>query len=74
MVIFDIFLTISDPNIHQNAPNCTILKNIFWGRGCPRTPNQSAWLRRSDMQIFKSEKKILDPPAKSWLRPCKFSF
>ena len=26
-----------DQNIHQNAPNCTILKN-FLGGACPRTP------------------------------------
>ena len=38
MVIFEIFLrTKSDPNIHQNAPNCTILKKILGG-ACPRTP------------------------------------
>ena len=38
MVIFGIFLkTKSDQNIHQNAPNCTILKN-FLGGACPRTP------------------------------------
>ena len=29
--------TKSDPNIHQNAPNCTIKKN-FLGGACPRTP------------------------------------
>ena len=27
----------SDPNIHQNAPICTIFKN-FLGGTCPRTP------------------------------------
>ena len=38
MVIFEYFLkTRSDQNIHQNAPNCTILKN-FHGGACPRTP------------------------------------
>ena len=35
MVIF--LKTKSDPNIHQNAPNCTILKNFLEG-ACPRTP------------------------------------
>ena len=37
MVIIEIFLmTKFDQNIHQNAPNCTILKN-FLGEGgaCP---------------------------------------
>ena len=38
MVIFEIFLkTKCDKNIHQNAPNGTILKN-FLGGACPRTP------------------------------------
>ena len=38
MVIFKYFLkTRSDQNIHQNAPNCTILKN-FLGGLYPRTP------------------------------------
>ena len=37
MVIFEYFLkTKSDQNIHQNAPNCTILKKILGG-ACPRT-------------------------------------
>ena len=38
MVIFEYFLkTKSYKNIHQNAPNCTILK-FFSGGACPRTP------------------------------------
>ena len=38
MLIFEIFLkTKCDQNIHQNAPNCTILKKFFGG-ACPRTP------------------------------------
>ena len=38
MVIFEYILkTRSDQNIHQNAPNCTIL-NKFLGGACPRTP------------------------------------
>ena len=35
MVIF--LRTKSDQNVHQNAPNCTILKN-FLGAACPQTP------------------------------------
>ena len=38
MLIFETFLkTKSDPNIHPNAPNCTILKK-FPGGTCPQTP------------------------------------
>ena len=38
MVIFEYFLkTRSDQNIHQNAPNCTILKN-FLGDYTPEPP------------------------------------
>ena len=38
MVIFGNFLkTKSDQNIHQNAPNCTILK-IFSGEHAPEPP------------------------------------
>ena len=38
MVLPEIFLSKkSDPNIHQNAPNCTIFKK-FLGGTCPRTP------------------------------------
>ena len=61
------FKTKSDQNIHQNAPNCTILKN-FLGGACPRIPlpnrmaSPCAACRESDMQISKSEKKILGPP------------
>ena len=29
--------TKSDPNIHQNAPNCTILKKILWEHA-PKPP------------------------------------
>ena len=63
-----------DPNIRQNASNCTILK-IFLG-GMPPNPlamrlaSPRAACRFSDMQIFKSQKKyFLPPPPKSWLRP-----
>ena len=48
MVIFGNFLkTKSDQNIHQNAPNCTILKKISRG-ACPRTPLAS---RHPNFQI-----------------------
>ena len=30
-------MTKSDPNVHQNAPNCTILKKNLM-RVCPRSP------------------------------------
>ena len=43
----------SDPNIHQNAPNCTILKKILGG-ACPRTPPSKAH--------GKSEKNFPPPP------------
>ena len=64
MVIFEYFLkTRSDQNIHQNAPNCTILKN-FLGGACPRTP----------LTKRMAKKKIIGPPpAKSWGRPCPYS-
>ena len=39
MVIF--LKTKSDQNVHQNAPNCTILKN-FLGAACPQTPPSKA--------------------------------
>ena len=65
----------SDRSIHQNAPNCTNLKN-FLGGHAPEPPSKAhGFAMRSmslrDMQISKSEKKILPPPpAKSWGRPC----
>ena len=34
--------TKSDQNIHQNAPNCTILKTFLWGHA-PAPPYQSAF-------------------------------
>ena len=65
MILFEIFLSKkSDPNIHQNPPNCTIFKNFLAG-ACPRTPLAS---RHANFQI--SQKKILGPPPpKSWGRP-----
>ena len=76
MVILEKFLkTKSDQNIHQNAQNCTILKN-FLGGGMPTNPPSKAhgFAMRSmslrDMQIYKSGKKnSWPPPAKSWGRP-----
>ena len=68
----------SDPNIFQNAPNCTILKNLFGDipPNLPPPPQQSAWLHHAqrmslrNSNISKSENKFLPPPpAKSWLRP-----
>ena len=51
--------TKSDPNIHQNAPNCTILKKILGG-ACPRTP--LAKRMASPCKISNSEKYIFCPP------------
>ena len=39
----------SDQNIHQNAPNCTILKKFLRG-ACPRTPLAK---RMANFQIWK---------------------
>ena len=33
--------TKSDQNIHQNAPNCTILKKISPGRHAPEPPSKA---------------------------------
>ena len=54
--------------MHHNAPNCTIYKN-FLGGGMPSNPPSKAHgyamrsMSRRDMQIFKSQKKILAPPS-----------
>ena len=42
-------MTKSDPNIHQNAPNCTILKNFLaGGRGMlPNLPSKG--IRKSKL-------------------------
>ena len=45
-----------DQNIHQNAPNCTILKKILGG-ACPRTP-----LAKRMALPCQSEKNISCPP------------
>ena len=43
MLIFrEFFKTQSNKNIHQNAPNCTILIKKNWGGACPRTPPSKA--------------------------------
>ena len=75
MVLFEIFGSKKfDPNIHQSAPNCTILKKFLgWGK-TPNPPNKEhgfAMLRMSlgDMQISKSHK-IIGPPSQTWGRPC----
>ena len=68
MVIFGIFLkTKSDQNIHQNAPNCTILKNFIGEGGMPPNPPSFATCKFLNLK----NKKFLPPPAKSWGRPCK---
>ena len=43
--------TKSDQNIHQNAPNCTILKN-FLGGACPRTPLAQAKIELNKVTII----------------------
>ena len=77
MVLLNFFnVKKSDPNIHQNAPNCTIFKKNSRGGMPPNPPNKAhGFAMRSmslrDMQISKSQKKILGPPpSKSWGRPC----
>ena len=55
--------TKSDPNIHQNAPNCTILEKSSRGDMPPNPLAERMALR--DMQISKSEKK------NSWPPPCQ---
>ena len=69
-------MTKSDQNIHQNAPNCTILKK-FLGWACPRTPlakrmaSLCAACRFATCKFPNLKKKFLGPPpAKSWGRPC----
>ena len=53
--------TKSDPNIHQNAPNCTILEKSSRGDMPPNPPAERMALR--DMQISKSEKKKFLAPS-----------
>ena len=67
MVLFKIFLSKKfDPNIHQNAPNCTIFKKIFW-EACPQTPLAKRMALpcaacRFATCKFPNLKKILGPP------------
>ena len=78
MVIFDFLYlkTKSDPNIHQNAPNCTILEKKLSGGTCPRIPLAermaspfAAW-HFATCKFPNLKKIILGPlPAKSWLHP-----
>ena len=65
-IIRDFFKTQSDQNIHQNAPNCTILKN-FLGGAPPNPPDKAhGFAMRSmslcDIQSSKSKKIFLGPP------------
>ena len=63
MVLFEIFQSKkSDPNIHQNAP---FIKKFFGGHA-PEPPSKAHGF---DVQIYKSQKKFLTPPSKSWGRP-----
>ena len=41
MIIF--LKTKSDQNIHQNAPNCTILKKNSWGSMPPNPPSKATF-------------------------------
>ena len=59
MILFEILSKKSDPNIHQNAPNCTIFKNFLRGH-TPEPPSKAhGFAMRSmslcDMQISKSQ-------------------
>ena len=56
-------MTKSDPNIHQNAPNCTIYKNSVGSM----PPNPLSKVH--GFQTSKTEEIIIPLPAKSWLRP-----
>ena len=59
------FMSKFDPNIHQK---CTKLHHFkkFSRRGMPPSPPSKA---RSDMQISKSQKKILGPPSQILATP-----
>ena len=61
MIIFDIFLTISDPNIHQNAPNCTILKTFFRGGDAPKPPTKAHGFAEATCKFSNLKKKFLTP-------------
>ena len=46
MIFLDFLKVKIYENMLQNAPNCTIQKNVF-GEACPRTPLANAWLRHA---------------------------
>ena len=72
MLLFENFQSKkSDPNVRQNAPNCTIFKN-FLGGACPRTPPSRAhgFAMRSMSRKNLKKKFLALPPSKSWGRPC----
>ena len=54
----------------QNAPNCTIPKQIF-GETCPQTPLANAWLRNASQATHPPppQTKIVAPLGKSCIRP-----
>ena len=62
MVLFEIFGSKKfDPNIHQSAPNCTILKKFLgWGK-TPNPPNKEHGFATCR---FPNLKKLLAPPPK----------
>ena len=68
MVLLEIFQSKkSDPNIHQNAPNCTIFKNFSRRSMPPNLPSKAhGFAMRSmslrGMQISKSQKHNSWPP------------
>ena len=60
-------MTKSDPNVHQNAPNCTILKKKSHEGMPPKPPSKApGFAMRSmslrDNQIFKYDKNNSCPP------------
>ena len=62
--------TKSDPNIHQNASNCTIKKKISLGSMPPNPPPLTK--RMASLYIYVAFEKYiscLPPLQKSWLRP-----
>ena len=69
MLLFENFYSKkSDPNVHQNAPNCTIFKYFLGGGHAPEPPIKAhgfamRTISLRDMQISKSQKKIIAPPS-----------
>ena len=69
MVLFEKILSQKfDPNIHQNAPNCTIFRN-FLGGGMPRNPPSKAHGFATCKFPNLKKKNLAPPPSKSWGRP-----